>query len=83
MRRQKPVCPPGLLGVPPYTNRPADRFLEPLPAIRSKTSALNPHDRGFAIPTHNVMGGQLMWDFDDCDDDDMMDDFIVFLRAKR
>jgi hypothetical protein len=29
------------------------------------------------------MGGQLMWDFEDCDDDDMMDDFIVFLRAKR
>lgn len=83
MRRQKPVRPPGLPGVPPYTNRPADRFLGPFLAICDKSSALNPDDRGFVTPTHNVMGGQLMWDFDDCDDDDMMDDFIVFLRAKR
>jgi len=26
--------------------------------------------------------GCCMWDFDDCDDEDAMDDFIVFLRAK-
>jgi hypothetical protein len=24
-----------------------------------------------------------MWDFDDFDDEDAMDDFIVFLRAKH